>query len=222
MAQSKRTEEKQVQERIAQIKNQGNVYLWGEAQGKTLNVADRDALADLIGQISTSVESDFTLIRDENPDGFGETFNSIVKTYSKATLSNTERVVAGKEPKVTVFRYIKRTEIKKIFVARKNKIVGFVESAQRAERKLQIADALRYYYWAQTLLRSHPDGATIRMTDEESGEQHLLASWIPEQINNIFNNIRVTKGDSKIDGSFRQVELFFTYKDEPVSNFDFT
>ncbi len=222
MAQSKRTEEKQVQERIAQIKNQGNVYLWGEAQGKTLNVADRDALADLIGQISTSVESDFTLIRDENPDGFGETFNSIVKTYSKATLSNTERLVAGKEPKVTVFRYIKRTEIRKIFVARRNKIIGFVESAQRAERKLQIADALRYYYWAQTLLRSHPDGATIKMTDEESGEQHLLASWIPEQINNIFNNIRVTKGDTKIDGSFRQVELFFTYKNEPVSNFDFT
>lgn len=211
-----------MQERIAQIKNQGNVYLWGEAEGKTLNVADRDALADLIGQISTSVESDFTLIRDENPDGFGETFNSIVKTYSKATLSNTERLVAGKEPKVTVFRYIRRTEIKKIFVARKNKIIGFVESAQRAERKLQIADALRYYYWAQTLLRSHPDGATIKMTDEESGEQHLFASWIPEQINNIFNNIRVTKGDSKIDGSFRQVELFFTYKNEPVSNFDFT
>ena len=211
-----------MQERIAQIKNQGNVYLWGEAQGKTLNVADRDALADLIGQISTSVESDFTLIRDENPDGFGESFNSIVKTYSKATLSNTERLVAGKEPKVTVFRYIRRTEIKKIFVARRNKIIGFVESAQRAERKLQIADALRYYYWAQTLLRSHPDGATIKMTDEESGEQHLLASWIPEQINNIFNNIRVTKGDSKIDGSFRQVELFFTYKNKPVSNFDFT
>lgn len=222
MAQSKRTEEKQGQERIAQIKNQGNVYLWGEAQGKTLNVADRDALADLIGQISTSVESDFSLVRDENPSGYSETFKGVIKTYSQATLSNTERVVAGKEPKVTVFRYIKRTEIKKIFVARKNKIIGFVESAQRAERKLQIADALRYYYWAQTLLRSHPDGATIKMTDEESGEQHLLASWIPEQINNIFNNIRVTKGDTKIDGSFRQVELFFTYKNEPVSNFDFT
>ncbi len=222
MAQSKRTEEKQVQERIAQIKNQGNVYLWGEAEGKTLNVADRDALADLIGQISTSVESDFSLVRDENPSGYSETFKGVIKTYSQATLSNTERVVACKEPKVTVFRYIKRTEIKKIFVARRNKIIGFVESAQRAERKLQIADALRYYYWAQTLLRSHPDGATIKMTDEESGEQHLLASWIPEQINNIFNNIRVTKGDTKIDGSFRQVELFFTYKNEPVSNFDFT
>ncbi len=211
-----------MQERIAQIKNQGNVYLWGEAEGKTLNVADRDALADLIGQISTSVESDFSLVRDENPSGYSETFKGVIKTYSQATLSNTERVVACKEPKVTVFRYIKRTEIKKIFVARRNKIIGFVESAQRAERKLQIADALRYYYWAQTLLRSHPDGATIKMTDEESGEQHLLASWIPEQINNIFNNIRVTKGDTKIDGSFRQVELFFTYKNEPVSNFDFT
>ena len=222
VAQSKRADEKQAQERIVQIKKQGDIYLWGEAQGKTLNVADRDALADLIGQISTSIQSDFTLIRDEDPAGYTETFKGVIKTYSQATLSNTERVVAGKEPKVTVFRYIRRTEIKKIFVARRNKIIGFVESAQRAERKLQIADALRYYYWAQTLLRSHPDGATIKMTDEESGEQHLLASWIPEQINNIFNNIRVTKGDSKIDGNFRQVELFLTYQKEPVSNFDFT
>ena len=222
MAQLKKSDDKQAQERIAQIKKEGDVYLWGEAQGKTLNVADRDALASLIGQISTSIQSDFTLIRNEDPNGYSETYKGVIKTYSQATLSNTERVVVGKEPKVTVFRYIRRTEIKKIFAARKNKIIGFVESAIRAEKKLQMADALRYYYWAQTLLRSHPDGATIKMTNEESGEQYLLASWIPEQINNIFNNIRVMKGDSKVDGNFRQVELFFTYKKEPVSNFDFT
>ena len=222
MAQLKKADDKQAQERIAQIKKEGDVYLWGEAQGKTLNVADRDALASLIGQISTSIQSDFTLIRNEDPNGYSETYKGVIKTYSQATLSNTERVVVGKEPKVTVFRYIRRTEIKKIFAARKNKIIGFVESAIRAEKKLQMADALRYYYWAQTLLRSHPDGATIKMTNEESGEQYLLASWIPEQINNIFNNIRVMKGDSKVDGNFRQVELFFTYKKEPVSNFDFT
>ena len=221
-AQLKKSDDKQAQARIAEIKKQGDIYLWGEAQGKTLNVADRDALADLIGQISTSIQSDFTLIKNEDPTGYSETFKGVIKTYSQATLSNTERVVVGKEPKFTVFRYIKRAEIAKIFVARKNKIIGFVESAIRAEKKMQIADALRYYYWAQTLLRSHPDGATIKMTDEDSGEQYLLASWIPEQINNIFNNIRVTKGDSKVDGNFRQVELFFTYKKEPVSNFDFT
>ena len=221
-AQLKKSDDKQAQARIAEIKKQGDIYLWGEAQGKTLNVADRDALADLIGQISTSIQSDFTLIKNEDPTGYSETFKGVIKTYSQATLSNTERVVVGKEPKFTVFRYIKRTEIAKIFVARKNKIIGFVESAIRAEKKMQIADALRYYYWAQTLLRSHPDGATIKMTDEDSGEQYLLASWIPEQINNIFNNIRVTIGDSKVDGNFRQVELFFTYKKEPVSNFDFT
>ena len=222
IAQSKRADDKQAQTRIAEIKKQGDIYLWGEAQGKTLNVADRDALADLIGQISTSIQSDFTLIRNEDPAGYSETFKGVIKTYSQATLSNTERVVVGKEPKVTVFRYIKRTEIAKIFVARRNKIIGFVESAIRAEQKLQIADALRYYYWAQTLLRSHPDGATIKFADENTGEQYLLQSWIPEQINNIFSNIRVTKGASKVDGNFRQVELFFTYKKQPVSNFDFT
>ena len=85
VAQSKRADEKQALERIAQIKKQGDIYLWGEAQGKTLNVADRDALADLIGQISTSIQSDFTLIRDEDPAGYTETFKGVIKTYSQAT-----------------------------------------------------------------------------------------------------------------------------------------
>jgi len=219
--QTNRAQEKMSQERISQIKKQSDKFLWGEAKAKTITSADRDALADLIGQISTSVESDFTLIKDEDPDSYKETFQAVVKTYSKATLNNTERIIIGKEPKITVFRYIKRTEVRKIFTARENKIKGFVESAVRAEQKLQIADALRYYYWAQTLLRSHPDGAMLTINDDQGG-QHILASWIPEQINNIFSNIRVLKGAEKPDGEFTQVELFFTYNNQPVANFDFT
>ena len=216
-----KTQEKQAQERILQIKQHGEQYLWGEAIGKNLNTADRDALADLIGQISTSVESNFTLIKNENPDDYAETFQSVIKTYSKATLNNTERIIIGKEPKITVFRFIKRTEINKIFAARENKIKGFVESAVRAEQKLQIADALRYFYWAQTLLRSHPNGAMLTINDD-TGEQHILATWIPEQINNIFSRIRVKRGEVKPDGEFQQVELYFTYNNTPVANFDFT
>lgn len=217
-----KAQEKLSLEKIAQIKQNSNTYLYGEATGKSVNIADRDALADLIGQISTSVESSFTLIKDENPDEYKETFNAVVKTYSKATLNNTERIITGKEPKITVFRYIKRVEVRKIFAARQQKIVEFTKSAVRAEQKLQIADALRYYYWAQTLLRSHPDGARITYDDDDTGQQYLLAAWIPEQINNIFSNIRVAKGNVKVDGNFQEVELFFTYKNQPVSNFDFT
>lgn len=56
---------------------------------------------------------------------------------------------------------MKRSEIDKIFKARKNKILEYLANAETAEEHLQIADALRYYYWSQTLLRSHPEGATI-------------------------------------------------------------
>lgn len=207
--------------KMEQIKAQPEIYLFGEAQGKTLNGADRDALADLIGQISTSVESDFTLIKDESDGDYAETFKAVVRTYSKATLNNTERIVLGKEPKVGVFRYIRKSDVRKIFEARKNKIVEFVKSGIRAEQKLQIADALRYYYWAQTLLRSHPDGASVSLADE-SGENRLLATWIPEQINNIFASIRVVKENVKVDGDFQEVELQFLYNGKPVVNFDFT
>ena len=63
--------------------------------------------------------------------------------------------------------------------------------ADAALKNLQIADALRYFYWSQTLLRSHPDASNIKMT-LESGSQVLLITWIPTQINQIFANLSVT------------------------------
>lgn len=210
---------------IEQIKADRENFIWGEGSGITLKKADQEALSMLISQISTHVESSFSLLNEEminNGKGgsFKEVCKSVVNTYSNATLKNTERIVLSNEPEAKVFRYIRQSEVLKIFAEREEKIKGFVLNAEKALEKNQIADALRYYYWALSLLKSHPQGGDMKFTDQNQ-KSHLLVTWIPLQINNIFADIDIKV--SKIDKN--EKETLFTldikHKNRPVENFDY-
>ncbi len=211
---------------IDEIKRNRNTYLWGQGKGSTLKKADQEALAMLISQISTQVESSFTLLKNEmsqngNSEHFKETFNSVINTYSNATLKNTERIVISNEPDAEVFRYIKRDEVKKVFAERKDKILGFTLDAENSLEKNQIADALRYYYWALTLLKSHPDGSKINYIDK-TGQKHLLATWLPMQINNIFAGINIKIKNIEKEEKYTIFTLNIFYNNKPISNFDYS
>ena len=197
-------------------------YIWGIGVGTTLKAADQAALADIIGQISTQVESNFERTVTETGDKFKETVNDVVKTYSNATLNNTGRlIIEPNEPSIKVFRFIKRGEISKIFELRKNKIIELAHNGEMALKNLQIADALRYFYWSQTLLRSHPASSEIKMKCE-AGTEELLITWIPLQINQIFINISVKMDTVEIKENYSNYVLDIRYKNEPVRNFDYT
>lgn len=210
---------------IEQIKADRNTYLWGEGKGTSLSRADNVALSDLISQISTVVESDFTMLREEHTDNdesdYSETVKSVINTYSLAHVQGVERIIISNEPDAHVFRYIKRSEIAKIFEGRKNKILGFVSNGQQSLKNLQIADALRYYNWALTLLRSHPEGSRMTFNDEV-GNQQLLATWLPFQVQQILGNLRaeITKVENL--ETFTHVLLQITWNGKPVTNFDYS
>ena len=206
---------------IESIKADRETYLWGEGTGSTTKTADQAALADLIGQISTQVENTTEGKTIETNDDFKRTWSDVVKTYSNATLKNTERVVVQNEPDAKVFRYVKRSELAKIFESRKNKIIELAENAEVALKNLQIADALRYFYWSQTLLRSHPEASEIKMKSE-SGKDELLITWIPMQINQIFSNLSVKIDQIEYYDSYSNYILDIRYKNEPIHNFDYT
>ena len=166
---------------IEQIKADRQNYIWGEGTGITLNSADQDALGMLSNQISVQVESRYDLLRQEVTNSgkqtFEEVFKGVINTYSSATLRNTERIVVSNEPDAKVFRYIKRNEIDKIFSDRERKIVEFARNGEQSALSGRVADALRYYYWSLTLLRSHPNANNIGMKDEK-GTDRLLISCI--------------------------------------------
>ena len=200
-------------------------YIWGTGNAATLKKADNEALAALISQISTNVSSKFEQLTEGGMNGdqatVDETFKSVINTYSRATLNNTRRIVIQNEPEAVVMRYIKVAEIHRIFDGRKTKILDFAQEAIRAEKKAQVADALRYYYWALVLLQSYPDGNFLTMKDEE-GKDLLLTTWIPKQMNDIFSNLKVSMESTHLDGDLKTINLKVLYKGQPARNYDYT
>lgn len=209
---------------IEQIKADRKTYIWGEGTGVTLNRADQVALGMLINQISTHVESQFTLLREEatanGSDSYKETFHEVINTYSQATLRNTERIVLSNEPDAKVFRYIRRDDLNKIFADREQKIKEFALNAIEAEQAGRVADALRYYYWSLTLLRSHPNASDITCNDKQ-GQSRLMSTWLPMQINSIFSEVSLTIAESKKEADLTAHTLYATYKGKPAKNFDY-
>lgn len=210
---------------IDEIKQDRTKYIWGEGSGSTLKKADQNALSMLISQISTTVESKFEQFMEENQDNnefdLKRKVKSVVKTYSNATLHNTERIVTSNEPEAKVFRYIKRKDVEKVFAERKCKIKSFIRFATKAENEIRIADALRYYYSALILLKSHPDCNSVESTDK-GGNKHLLISWIPAKMNEIFSRINYRVIGINDGNKVKTVYLNITYKNKPVINLDYS
>ena len=210
---------------IDEIKNNREVYIWGEGTGVTLREADKEALALLISQITTTVNSSTELkTNSKTVNGnelFTESINSIISTYSGATLKNTERLIISNEPEAKVFRYIKRSEISKVFEQRKHKILSFVDNADDRLENLKIADALRYYYWSLILLKSHPYNDEIFHIDDD-GDKVLLSAWLLMRINDIFSDINIVVSNIEENESYDTYTLYVTYKNKAVDNFDFS
>lgn len=207
------------EERAEQMKANAE-YICGEGWGDTYNSADQAALADLISKISLNISNSFEIKEEEfntNSSFDSKTaITSVMNSYAQATLTNTFNLVISNTPQTHVLRYIRKSEVNKIFDERKEKVFDYVRSAMRAEEKAKIDDALRNYYWAFAMVRSLQYPNSVKMTID--GVQHLLVTWIPQQIEEIMSNLS-TKIASK-DGN--EINLFIKYKGEPVTSLDYT
>lgn len=207
------------EERAEQMKANAE-YICGEGWGDTYNSADQAALADLISKISLNISNSFEIKEEEfntNSSFDSKTaITSVMNSYAQATLTNTFNLVISNTPQTHVLRYIRKSEVNKIFNERKEKVFDYVRSAMRAEEKAKIDDALRNYYWAFAMVRSLQYPNSVKMTID--GVQRLLVTWIPQQIEEIMSNLS-TKIASK-DGN--EINLFIKYKGEPVTSLDYT
>lgn len=207
------------EERAEQMKANAE-YICGEGWGDTYNSADQAALADLISKISLNISNSFEIKEEEfntNSSFDSKTaITSVMNSYAQATLTNTFNLVISNTPQTHVLRYIRKSEVNKIFDERKEKVFDYVRSAMRAEEKAKIDNALRNYYWAFAMVRSLQYPNSVKMTID--GVQRLLVTWIPQQIEEIMSNLS-TKIASK-DGN--EINLFIKYKGEPVTSLDYT
>ncbi|MDR0833845.1 MAG: LPP20 family lipoprotein, partial [Candidatus Symbiothrix sp.] len=208
---------------VSEIKSSKQFY-YGEGVGKTSTTAEKDALSMLINQISVTVENKFSLlseqITDNNKQKFAQKVNDVVNTYSNATLKNTEKMEWEDKDGIHILCYIKRSEVSKIFAERESKIKDFTATALKAEENLQVADALKYYYWALLLLQSHPDGNTI--TYAHNGAEPKLAVFLPQQINAVFSKLAFSVTGKQTEPNIILYNLAIMYNKQPVSNCEYS
>ncbi len=201
------------------------VYISAEGTGSSFREADNAALAQIADQIAVAVTSDLTVAQTRDRENkeytASTTFKSIVETYSQATLTMCQRIVVKNGPKeYRILRFISKSEIGRVFLAREEKVREMVRIAERAEEELKIGDALRYYYWAQVLV------TTLRYPNEiyyndAGGTDRQLSVWLPMKINSLLEGVSVGfagfSDEAKMYGRLR-----FTYGGQPVANLDYT
>ena len=122
-----------------QVKEDTQTYLSGEGWGETIDEADQQALQALISKISIVVSSNFEMLEGETNTKDGLEYERYVEnkvsTFSNATLTNTESIVLENEPDAHVGRWIKRSEIDRIFEGRRNKVMEYIGNAVKGEKK---------------------------------------------------------------------------------------
>lgn len=191
-------------------------YYYGLGHGATEAEASEAAMGELIGSIATHVSSEFRMIEEEthrngNIDHKAKVQNCL-RTYSQSTLTNVGKLVQGKEPNVRVLRYIKTSELLRIYEGRIAKAKDMAALAGEAAQKGKIDMALQYYYWAYSLIRS------VQRPDEVKDDQgHLLTTWLPVRIREILDDVDVRF--EQRDGDY--VDLLFTYQGRPVQSLEF-
>ncbi len=207
---------------IQEIKNSGN-YLSGTGFGESYQIADHNALDNLITQITVQVESEFVGTTTEKEGDVTEFAQSIVKTYSNVSLVSARSVlISEKKGNYQVMRYISIADLKQVFENRKIKIWEYVKAGQNAERDMRLGDALKNYYWALALLQSHQDRDKITYDFDESGESMLMTA-LPEIINNVFTDLSFSVQNTEWlpDEKYKAFYLKVSYNDQPVDNLDF-
>ena len=204
-----------------EIKNSGE-YIWGYGQSEDYDKANKLALDDLIGKISVHVESNFENHVEATEKKLHEYTESIIKTYSSVSLTNTKQLVYEKRHVFYVLRYIKAASLNEIFAHRETKIRDYLFMGTQAQREYRIGDALRYYYWSYALWLSHPYRDKIKV--EADGKEVLVGILLNNRINALLSGIHfqvVDKLKNTADNNTRVI-LQCTYEGHKVVNLDYS
>lgn len=191
-------------------------YYFGESMSESEEQADKEALERLSSMIAVHVSGDFTsdykqatTNQELNHDEF---VHRCILTYTSSTLTNCERMVIEENGQKTVRRWMKRSELSRIYESRIAKAKDMVSMAGEALERNKVGIALQYYYWAYSLLCS------IQYPNEvKDGEGRILVDWILPQMRYLLSDIKVTIDQKEGDN----VDLLFTYKGRPVSEVEF-
>lgn len=195
-------------------------YIIGYGKAENYEKAHALALKSLINQISVNVESKFIIRETEENGEVTENVERIINTYSSTTLYNLPEILQESRDYYEVWVYITKEEMSEIFAERENKIMSYYESGAIAESKMKMGTALRNYYWALELLKTHPARNKI-LAPLKSEKQILLDQFLHNKISAILSGISFELSDSYIDMGKKYLIYDVRYNGEKAADLDY-
>lgn len=177
---------------------ENNSYIYTEATAATSTAADSVALDALVGKLAQTVDLPYS----------SEIRKSLINTYLEDIKRECVMISSNGRGKASVMRYIQRNDVERIFEGRRSKVKEMLSIASTADRKCQMDVALRYYSWAETLMRSLPSPDVVAIAEAKSRRETILKGL----------NVEFDRQDIYDKGI---VELTFTFNGKPVKNIDY-
>jgi hypothetical protein len=205
------------------IRNSG-LYYYGIGEGANLFTARNQARASLSESITVRIQSEFEHVTRETNDDINSYTTGVVSSYSTAVIGRQEERVLSEEPgRIEVLVYITRASMDELFQQREQLIRDFIRQAGRATGEQRISDALRYYYWALVLTRSHPDNNKLRHVFEGDQDEPIMMG-LYDRINRIFSFLRMdVKSIAEVQDPYRKdIHLSITFQGQPVQDLDYS
>ncbi len=175
-----------------------NSYIYAEATAATSTEADSLALDALVGKLAQTADLPYSL----------EARKRLMSTYLGDIKRECGMISSNGRRKAFVMRYIQRSDVGRIFDGRRSKVKEMLSIASTADRKCQMDVALRYYSWAETLMRSLPSPDVVEIAKAKSRREEILKGL----------NVAFDRQDIYDKGI---VELTFTFDSKPVKNIDY-
>lgn len=198
-----------------------NTYYYGIGAGTTLEEASQNALNALVENISVNVASQFHSIEEETVTNSGTASRTYaracISTYAQTSLTNVGMLHRGEEPNIEVLRYVKRSEVMRLYDGRIRRARNMVKDANEFLKEKKLDFALQYYYSADALIRS-----VQRPNEVTDDDGRVLNDWLQQRIRQILRDIRVEFVERTAGTPDDEVHLRFTYQGDPVSSMQFT
>ena len=197
-------------------------YVWAVGYGATLEEADKNAmtaLASYAQQLTTTSVGVMVDHATSNGNKSSETLKMESLAVSNMYLENVKReILPDHMGQKQVLRYMTRAEWDSRYQALKSKIESYITEGKYAPF---VEDKIRYYTWADILLKTYPD------TEEPiKVESRGASQWLYEQLRLLLNNIKVSIISIEQDKSNRnypyKLYVDFTYDGEPISYLRFS
>lgn len=197
------------------IKNSPGYY-YGEATKEQEQEAADHALKNLVQTIAVNISSQMTRVVTEKNGDIKDTYENVVNSYSNATLRDVKYIKKKVDSGIEVFAYIDREEVVKMFEERKALVRHIYDMAMQCEAESNIADALKYHYFAIILMNSIPDKAV------DYQNKNLLVE-IPQRINTLINGTKFKLiNDKLITEKERELHFEITTNNKPIRSLDFS